>query len=125
MKLIKDKNILFISAEFPPGPGGLGEHAFQISRGLNELGWEVTVITTLDYTNEVEKDEFIEQQNYQIINIKRNSWSIINVCNKILKMILHTKQLNPTIIISSGSISALYGRIVEKIFHQTHRIDKK
>ena len=109
--------ILFISSEFPPGPGGLGEHAFQISRGLNELGWEVTVITTLDYTDEIEKDEFIEQLNYQVINIKRNSWSIINVCNKILKMILLTKQLNPTIIISSGSISALYGRILEKIFH--------
>ena len=78
--------ILFISSEFPPGPGGLGEHAFQISRGLNELGWEVTVITTLDYTNEIERDEFIEQLNYQVINIKRNSWSIINVCNKILKI---------------------------------------
>ena len=118
MKL-NEKNlnkILFLCSEFPPGPGGLGEHAFQISRGLNELGWEVTVITTLDYTNEIEKDEFIEQQNYQVINIKRNSWSIINVCNKILKVILLTKQLNPTIIISSGSISALYGRIVEKIF---------
>ena len=115
-KLFKNNKILFISSEFPPGPGGLGEHAFQISRGLNELGWEVTVITTLDYTNEIERDEFIEQLNYQVINIKRNSWSIINVCNKILKMILLTKQLNPTIIISSGSISALYGRIVEKIF---------
>ena len=115
-KLFKDNKILFISSEFPPGPGGLGEHAFQISRGLNELGWEVTVITTLDYTNEIERDEFIEQLNYQVINIKRNSWSIINVCNKILKIILLTKQLNPTIIISSGSISALYGRILEKIF---------
>ena len=115
-KLFKNNKILFISSEFPPGPGGLGEHAFQISRGLNELGWEVTVITTLDYTNEIERDEFIEQLNYQVINIKRNSWSIINVCNKILKMIMLTKQLNPAIIISSGSISALYGRIVEKIF---------
>jgi len=118
VKSIKNKKILFISSEFPPGPGGLGEHAFQISQGLNELGWEITIITTLDYTNETTKNEFVEQQNYKIINIKRNSWPIINVCNKIVKMIWVTRQLKPDIIISSGSVSALYGRILENIFQR-------
>ena len=63
VKSQKNKKILFICTEFPPGPGGVGEHAFQISRGLNELGWMITIVTTLDYTNELDKNEFIKQQN--------------------------------------------------------------
>ena len=39
-------------------------------------------------------------------------------------MILLTKQLNPTIIISSGSISALYGRILEIFFQKGANLNK-
>ena len=29
------KNILFISSEFPPGPGGIGNHAWNLCKELN------------------------------------------------------------------------------------------
>ena len=116
VKSQKNKKILFICTEFPPGPGGVGEHAFQISRGLNELGWMITIVTTLDYTNELDKNEFIKQQNFPIINIKRNNLPIINICNKIVKIIRLTSQLKPDIIISSGAVSTFYGYILEMIF---------
>ena len=45
------KNILFISSEFPPGPGGIGNHAWNISRKLNNY-IPVHVLTVSDYVDE-------------------------------------------------------------------------
>jgi len=38
-------NILFISSEFPPGPGGIGEHAYNITNELRKKNINVDIIT--------------------------------------------------------------------------------
>ena len=37
--------LLLLSSEFPPGPGGIGTHAYQLARQLTARGWAVTVVT--------------------------------------------------------------------------------
>ena len=44
--------ILIISSEFPPGPGGIGNHAFNISSQLFKRGYQIIVNTKSDYVNE-------------------------------------------------------------------------
>jgi len=45
VKLIKDNNILFISSEFPPGPGGISNHAYNLAKQFTIFGNNVHVIT--------------------------------------------------------------------------------
>ncbi|MBL7846677.1 MAG: glycosyltransferase family 4 protein [Cyclobacteriaceae bacterium] len=39
------KSILLVTSEFPPGPGGIGTHAFHLAKYLNEAGYAVEVLT--------------------------------------------------------------------------------
>ena len=42
--------ILLLSGEFPPGPGGIGNHAWNLVRNLNSIV-PVDVLTISDYVN--------------------------------------------------------------------------
>ena len=52
------KRLLVVSTEFPPGPGGIGAHAYAVVRGLSALGWDSTVVTPQDYAEEDEVSRF-------------------------------------------------------------------
>lgn len=39
------KNVLILSSEFPPGPGGIGNHAYSLASGLHRAGHQVRVLT--------------------------------------------------------------------------------
>lgn len=41
----KNKHILIVSSEFPPGPGGIGDHAFNLANQLTNNDFNVTVLT--------------------------------------------------------------------------------
>lgn len=49
---------LLLSSEFPPGPGGIGQHAFQLARHLTRLGWRLHVLTPQPYVAAAERDVF-------------------------------------------------------------------
>lgn len=43
------KKALIIVWEFPPGPGGIGQHAYCVAHSLYKKGFDVHVITSADY----------------------------------------------------------------------------
>ena len=61
------KNILFISTEFPPGPGGIGNHAWNIARQLDKQ-FSIDVLTISDY---VTNKECLEFDKKEIINLTK------------------------------------------------------
>ncbi|WP_242155129.1 glycosyltransferase family 4 protein [Aestuariivivens sediminis] len=42
--MTRSKRILIVSSEFPPQPGGIGNHAYNLARALKESNFEVTVL---------------------------------------------------------------------------------
>jgi phosphatidylinositol alpha-1,6-mannosyltransferase len=50
--------LLILSTEFPPGPGGIGENAYAVAKGLGTRGWRVRVITPQDYATDEEIARF-------------------------------------------------------------------
>ena len=40
------KNILIFSSEFPPGPGGIGNHAFNLAKALSKVSFKVKKVLT-------------------------------------------------------------------------------
>ena len=61
------KNILFISSEFPPGPGGIGNHAWNLSKELNNH-IPVHVLTGSDYAT---SEKCLEFDKKEIINLTK------------------------------------------------------
>ena len=41
---MKQKNILIVTSEFPPQPGGIGNHAYYLALNLSKNGYDVSVI---------------------------------------------------------------------------------
>ena len=55
---MKSKNILLISSEFPPGPGGIGQHAKCFAEALASKGFRVWVATDADYADRADVEVF-------------------------------------------------------------------
>ena len=63
--------ILVISSEFPPGPGGIGSHAFNLSNELNKRGYKVIINTKSDYVDKDQEVLFDIKCTYKIIRFNQ------------------------------------------------------
>lgn len=68
------KRILMVSSEFPPGPGGIGHHAFCLAKGLSRAGHSMEVLTVSDYATEEMKSEFDTSLDFPIGRFPRIGW---------------------------------------------------
>lgn len=68
--------MLLITSEFPPLPGGIGNHAYLLSKYLQKSDYDVTVLT--DYRSEKEDDFFDKQQHFSVTRVKRNFFTYFN-----------------------------------------------
>ena len=65
------KRLLLLSSEFPPGPGGIGTHAYQLAQHMKQLGWDVHVLTLQDYANAEALQSFNRAQDFKITPLPR------------------------------------------------------
>lgn len=65
--------ILLLSSEFPPGPGGIGQHAYQLATYLTRLGRRIRVVAPQPYVSNAEVDEFNRRQPFDIIPLPDRS----------------------------------------------------
>lgn len=49
-----NNQVLIVSSEFPPGPGGIGDHAFNLAKQLSDNSFKVSVLT--EFRNEFSND---------------------------------------------------------------------
>jgi len=65
------KKILFLCSEFPPGPGGIGNHGFNLIKTLQQKGYQVSIITNLENATTTESQDFAKKENLEINYINR------------------------------------------------------
>ena len=65
---------MLVSSEFPPGPGGIGHHAFSLVSGLSRSGHTVEVMTVSDYATEEMKSLFDDAQPFSVTRYPRLGW---------------------------------------------------
>lgn len=65
------KEVLIVSQEFPPGPGGIGSHAYSMAKAFHEKGIDVTIISTADYVTVQQVNDFDLKQPFPIIRYDR------------------------------------------------------
>lgn len=65
-KTLNKRNIVIISSEFPPGPGGIGHHAFSLAKALVGEGFAVKALSAADYATQDEVLDFDRSQSFEI-----------------------------------------------------------
>lgn len=65
------KKILLVSSEFPPGPGGIGNHGYNLAKYFKKNGLDINVMTISDFAEYNETDEFDRKQDFEIERFKR------------------------------------------------------
>jgi phosphatidylinositol alpha-1,6-mannosyltransferase len=68
------RRILIVSSEYPPGPGGIGHHAYSLTKGLLGAGHDVEVMTVSDFATEEMKRAFDEEQPFPVTRYPRLGW---------------------------------------------------
>jgi phosphatidylinositol alpha-1,6-mannosyltransferase len=66
------KRILIISTEFPPGPGGIGHHAYSLATSLSQHVECLQVISPGDYSSDSSVAQFDRIQPFKITRYKRS-----------------------------------------------------
>jgi phosphatidylinositol alpha-1,6-mannosyltransferase len=62
--------LCILSTEFPPGPGGIGTHAYELARWLTTAGWEVSVVAPQNYASRSEIEAFNQAQPFPVSHLR-------------------------------------------------------
>lgn len=112
--------ILFISSEFPPGPGGIGNQGFNLVKQLNNNGYPTDVLTKAEYVSDDEINSFIKESDFKIIRFKSYSNKISTIFQRVYLIIRVLKKNKYNLIICSGQFSLWIGFFI-KAFNKKYK----
>lgn len=108
------RQIILLSSEFPPGPGGIGDHAFNLARFLSADGFPVSVVTEL-------RSEF-GVGNENVNNVLRIHYAVRGKLAPNLKFITtYVKVLathKESVVIATGSKSVMLAGVLAFLFRR-------
>lgn len=108
--------ILMISSEFPPGPGGIGTHAFQVSWHLQRLGCDVAVISPQDYASEAEWRPFNSALPFAVHHIRSGLGLLREAVARWIEVNRVVREFRPNVLVATGDRMAYLTGVVARRF---------
>ena len=96
-------NLLIVSSEFPPGPGGIGAHAGHLADQLSGMGWGVSVLAPQHYAAAAEIRSFNEAQTYSIRAFPNLPLAPLKAAQRYSAIARHLREASPDVVIASGT----------------------
>jgi len=113
--------ILFISTEFPPGPGGIGNHAWNLARNLNNTV-RVDVLTISNYADMDSCNDFDKIEKVNIYRFRNLGFPLITYLHRIFKIIKKVRNTNYTHCILSGYFALSMSLMIKLVDNNIKRI---
>lgn len=112
---------LIISSEFPPGPGGIGQHAFSMIQAIPNSS-EITILTNQDYASESQSASFNQSlpKNCKLVLFQSRA-SKLTPLKRIQQAFKLTNELKPNLVIATGLFPLWIGGLL-KITHAHLRV---
>ncbi len=104
---LRGTKILILTSEFPPQPGGIGNHAFHLAKGLQGSGYEVTLLCDRRSDSGVEEEAFDAQASFKIIRIPRRKFILISYLDRVKTAFALGKEAE--MVLASGKFSLWLG----------------
>ena len=103
--MIKSKGLI-ISTEYPPLPGGIGNHAFHLASSLQKQSIEMFVLTNQRAADELEND-FDQKSSVQVYRIKRRKLNFVTYLSRIVVLMKLIFRNHFDFILLSGQFSVM------------------
>ncbi|MBF0432341.1 MAG: glycosyltransferase family 4 protein [Fibrobacteria bacterium] len=110
--------VLIFSSEFPPGPGGIAEHAYQLAVQLSSSGFKVIVLSTQDYVDKEAVSIFNSRQNFKVLSLRHYRSSSFFQLYRIFKLFAACLTNWPELVIASGATPGVCSVLVQKLLGQ-------
>jgi phosphatidylinositol alpha-1,6-mannosyltransferase len=109
------KRLIYMSTEFPPGPGGIATHTYQVAMGLQKRDWEVIVLSTQDDATDAEINAFNKDQPFRVVRLRRWSFALVEGFYRLLVLFYWYLRFRPHAGLACGEravwLMAVLGRI--------------
>ncbi|WP_313113711.1 glycosyltransferase family 4 protein [Aequorivita sediminis] len=105
---------LILTSEFPPQPGGIGNHALNLAKGLQGNGYEVTLLCDYRSKNEQAENEYDINLPFKVKRIPRKDFVFLSYIARIKAATSLAK--NCELIICSGKFSLWLGALLSIFF---------
>jgi phosphatidylinositol alpha-1,6-mannosyltransferase len=111
--------LMLLSSEFPPGPGGIGTHAYQLARHLTRLGWGVRVLSPQPYVAPDAAADFNRRQEFAITPLPEREagagWGAARL------RLIHTaiREHQPALLVASGQRALWTAAAVHAVYRQS------
>lgn len=115
------KSILIISSEFPPGPGGIGQHAYLLAKSLHNSGFILNVFSTADYVSNLEILNFDRNQKFNILRFKRYTFFFTYIA-RVLSILYGIKKYNVTTVFLTGKFSLWQSSLISLFYPRVNTI---
>ncbi|WP_029037693.1 glycosyltransferase family 4 protein [Salinimicrobium xinjiangense] len=99
--------ISIFTSEFPPQPGGIGNHSYNLAQGLADHGYSVTVLTDRRSETGEEESKFDAALDFQVVRIPRRKLIILSYLHRI-KIAFHLAGRSE-VILASGKFQLWLG----------------
>ncbi len=98
--------LAIFSTEFPPGPGGIGTHAFELARNLISHGWATSVVASQDYCSAEEVAAFNRSQPFEIDRMSRIGWAPLEASYRLAMGLRRVRRFRPDLLLATGERAA-------------------
>lgn len=98
---------LIVSTEFPPGPGGIGTHSFELARHLARRGWRIAVLAAQDYVTGQEAAQFNETQPFAVFPWRRPAVGPLRPAWRLGTLVRCLSREEPDVVVASGGRAVL------------------
>lgn len=116
-----NRNILIISTEYPPGPGGIGQHAYSLSKALHNLGYTIKVLTPADYATPNEVSKFDYSQPFKVNRYTRLN-GLFTYTERLKQTLSSIRETQFSTVILTGKFSLWQGLIIKILFPKINTI---
>lgn len=99
--------LIIFSTEFPPGPGGIGTHAWQLAKNMVRFGWQVRVLTLQDYAAAPEILDFNRQQPFQVHTLSHKPKAVQEGLHRWFSLARLVRAWYPDVLVATGEQSIL------------------
>ncbi|MCB0464638.1 MAG: glycosyltransferase family 4 protein, partial [Aequorivita sp.] len=101
-------------SEFPPQPGGIGNHAYNLAKGLQSNGFEVKLVCDTRSINGEAEKVFDKRLPFQVVRIPRRKMILFSYLNRVKTAFLFNQKSE--IVICSGKFSLWLGAFLTLFF---------
>lgn len=102
---MKLKKTLIVSSEFPPEPGGIGNHAYNLAKYLQQNNFEITVVSDQRLRNNKIERDYDKNLSFKVIRTKLRKYRAFMYVIRVFQIFKEIRKND--IIIATGKFSLL------------------